>query len=1174
MSYINTSNGVSIWINGVDYTQYLIEGSLSDSSVYSSNIVTTNGEIKLGTTEAILDFDKTSIPIGSRIDLWTLLDNGNTAKHPKGALYVINSSSNLQDLTLTLEVGCSLAFLSEKEGLYANNVKSLFETMLTSSDRELLLIEEYSLANLNSYLDCLGKILYQDKWGYIQKVDVFGNDGFGGGLSGSKLTSFDKHTAIAIDSLSSTAVENDIAAVTVDARVDVPVLTPKDPSEEGIAVASGLNPALNSVSHASSVAVGSAVNFTVSTTDIEEGSTVTYTAKISQNKLDSRRSFRLRVDENGNIQFSIKIASEAKFNTTSNPNANKFTVSFKANVKLQNPGPSATLEEKQAYDERIKSLTLESGEITITGFTVGEDEDGQDFVPEPFISSILFRQIQIPSVYGGYIITQEPDAEAALTDNTNPLTGSLNEPAPFAPPNQLDYAREQLDITNVHQVEFPPVEEAEDVYADPRTGVGYSWHIRGEVGVTEKTITEKVVSGRSITYNKNNRQVLKEINFEWTSAATYAKEANGRAAKEILDYIGYIVERSNNLLQKANQCYDERDKFKMTVVYESAGGATNYANSTYYYWQYQGDAFYNEARLSLKKIDRLRTELTRVLNETNDIYYLSNATIRENSYDERGRLYKETVTAYVHPLRLPDAESYKITIEGNLLPTEPLGVAYSGATTVALETLQNLRIEIKENNFKRLKQDAPSSESSLDAQIQNLKAINQNVTTYNYGTTYIAKEEKFRDFYDGSKDYRRINYSSTGSTSPELPDRIIEDVTAENATVFEDIPADTPNPSVGFGVTIPDTFGGWISTSEGISTGTQYCNEETEDHDISATVLTKSSVNPSLPVSWFGQPTARTKKVTFPLEFIPIKSTYDPDTEICDLSFNPTDRLKKYELLVKRYAYNIARKIKGDNTGFRVTEKMRPEVYGYYPFYPVNISLESINAGYKARVASSTWVFNQQESICSFDCLSIGKISSISFPNDADVSDLLEDLYPIDSTLIVTASNYIADAGEFTDGTTNGGFNAGGGDFDAGTAELGIERLNSGDFDTGTDVILPPPVLPATASTENGDTDPEVEEGVDLLDETGSTVDVTTLPTTTGTITDLSPIDVEFKAVLSVLFDFDFTISPSISWNFGSILVELDSSYDAGTIATPTALGLDFGTITNPLTPVLSSYVA
>ena len=64
MSYINTSNGVSIWINGVDYTQYLIEGSLSDSSVYSSNIVTTNGEIKLRTTEAILDFEKTSIPIG------------------------------------------------------------------------------------------------------------------------------------------------------------------------------------------------------------------------------------------------------------------------------------------------------------------------------------------------------------------------------------------------------------------------------------------------------------------------------------------------------------------------------------------------------------------------------------------------------------------------------------------------------------------------------------------------------------------------------------------------------------------------------------------------------------------------------------------------------------------------------------------------------------------------------------------------------------------------------------------------------------------------------------------------------------------------------------------------------------------------------------------------------
>jgi len=577
MSYINTSNGVKLWINDINYTEYLIQGSLSDDSVYSSNIIATRGQIVLGTSESILDFNKTQFPIGSTIDIWVELDGGIAAKHPKGRLYIMNASSDLQALTTTLEVGCSLAFLAEKESQYGESVRSLFEGMLTSNDRTLLSINQYTLSNLNSYLDCLGEIIYQDRWGHIQKVDVFGNDGLGGGFFGSKLTTFDKYTAISIDSLSSTAIENDVAAVAVEARVSVPILSPKDPEENGVAVADGLSPALNSVNHATSVAVGSFVNFTVNTTDMAEGSVVRYFAGISQPKLKSKRAAKLFVDSNGQIQFSIKIADEVKFDTSSDPDANKFTVTFRADVRLKDPGAGATDEEKQDYAEGIKALTLESSEITITGFTEEEeDEDLQNFVPEPFIGTVLYRNIQVPSVHGDYIITQEPDSDAALTDSSNPLTGTLNEPVQYAPPNQDEYAREKLNLPTRIDIEFPPPDVDDEPEVDHETGIGYSWHLRGGLELIDKIIEEKVVSGRHIRYHPKNRQVLKEISFEWCSAATYAKDANTNSTQEVLEYIDFVVERTNNLLQKANQCYDERDKFNKTITVDAFGPPNNF----------------------------------------------------------------------------------------------------------------------------------------------------------------------------------------------------------------------------------------------------------------------------------------------------------------------------------------------------------------------------------------------------------------------------------------------------------------------------------------------------------------------------------------------------------------------------------------------------------------------
>jgi hypothetical protein len=45
---INASSKIRLYINNQEYTDYLIEGSLSDDSAYTSNIITTKGTIVLG----------------------------------------------------------------------------------------------------------------------------------------------------------------------------------------------------------------------------------------------------------------------------------------------------------------------------------------------------------------------------------------------------------------------------------------------------------------------------------------------------------------------------------------------------------------------------------------------------------------------------------------------------------------------------------------------------------------------------------------------------------------------------------------------------------------------------------------------------------------------------------------------------------------------------------------------------------------------------------------------------------------------------------------------------------------------------------------------------------------------------------------------------------------------
>ena len=221
MALVNASGKVRVFINEVNYSDYLIEGSTTDDSAYSTNIITSKGTITLGGDTSILDFNKTLFPLGSRVNIYATLDNGRLAKLPRGLLYVLNSTIDVNNRTTTLEVGCSLAFLSAREASYQDEVEGLIERFISYGTKSAFIIDNYDLSTLQNLLEIDGKVIFQDRWGYIQSVNQFGSDGLGSNLVYSKLTSFDKHTAIAVDSIGG-AIEDLPSAVIVNANVEVP----------------------------------------------------------------------------------------------------------------------------------------------------------------------------------------------------------------------------------------------------------------------------------------------------------------------------------------------------------------------------------------------------------------------------------------------------------------------------------------------------------------------------------------------------------------------------------------------------------------------------------------------------------------------------------------------------------------------------------------------------------------------------------------------------------------------------------------------------------------------------------------------------------------------------------------------------------------------------------------
>ena len=825
-----------------------------------------------------------------------------------------------------------------------------------------------------------------------------------------------------------------------------------------------------------------------------------------------------------------------------------------------------------------------------------DDDDGEDGKPEPFITSELLRTISYTDAEREtYDVVNDPGVSDATTEAA-PNCGSIENPG------------------------------------EPQTPE-FAYTVIGSSSTVQKTKKENVTSGSYTRYGGPGNQVDWEYNFEYCSALTYAGDIISTVVNKYVEIANSEAERAKGLLSKVNQYFAAAKDFNERDLTDKSQADIDRIKNAYKYYTCLGEQLYGAAEdisgggfvpSAGSGSNGLARQATDFVDNYTKIYGMSNLNSTYYTYGEGDILVKKVELNYIHIAGSKAAQENTATLKAAYRWNPYLsGYRYQiahGIDFAGYKTYRGGRSSFDatvDGSNKPTAHDDYIFSNPESSHNQFLKS--KTTTTYEYGTNYTTEVVLYEDFENPDNNYKRFNYSSSGSKNAEESDRIEIERDA-NRCIYVNGRSDTEPVNLSSTVTISDA-GGTVSAG------------------------------------WLGVPSSTTKTISIPATFAPVAK------KNCDgviYTPNVTATLAKYQSIIEKYARNEAKRIAGDNFGYRITEAgTRAEIFGYYPYYPISLMLTSVGKQYKLRTAASNWVFDSSNVICSFDAFNVGEPSDIEnsiTPSTSDFTDIenigtsttqvldntffnlpqnaasititalaagatfenngvvlsvgdtitvaditagnitvttnasttnvfvsyevtktngdnftvIDDLFP-DGT-VTYVENPFADAGEFTDDFTNGGSDADGGEFTTNTDGSGVS-LNAGDFDTGAEVLQPEPLEPSGASTSNNSVDPESELGVDLVDGAGTSITSGNLPAPNGIVDPVLDVVIDFVVNNSIKLRLDAVIQPQAGWDYGYIAVSFGTSIDMGTVVDPNNYVMNFGTVASANEPVLTSGV-
>ena len=208
----------SLSIGGVDYTSSLIELTVSDKGAFKSGIMVTEGQLVLGQIPGgpeIEDYDRNLFKRGTTVILdITNPSTGVSERHPRGYLYIVAVSYDVESETLLVDVGCrlALAYLTDNPV----NVLPIIPIPLDPS--------QLTLENCSASFASAGRVLYQDNQGNFQSHEFFSGDGYGSVAAGEWVSVLGQ-TTLSVSPLAGTKPVPDIIKLSYSVPV---IINPED----------------------------------------------------------------------------------------------------------------------------------------------------------------------------------------------------------------------------------------------------------------------------------------------------------------------------------------------------------------------------------------------------------------------------------------------------------------------------------------------------------------------------------------------------------------------------------------------------------------------------------------------------------------------------------------------------------------------------------------------------------------------------------------------------------------------------------------------------------------------------------------------------------------------------------------------------------------------------------
>ena len=160
-------------IGGVNYTSAFVEWVVSDQSAYKNGCIQTTGVLAIGKYSGgplVEDYDRNNFKRGTQVTLDLVEPGGAAYRHPRGFLYVISSSYDIESEQLLIDLGCRLTMIALTEEIDA--LVSLLPIPLD--------VAQTSYQNCAASFASTGQYVYQDNNGSLQVGTFFDGDSYQG----------------------------------------------------------------------------------------------------------------------------------------------------------------------------------------------------------------------------------------------------------------------------------------------------------------------------------------------------------------------------------------------------------------------------------------------------------------------------------------------------------------------------------------------------------------------------------------------------------------------------------------------------------------------------------------------------------------------------------------------------------------------------------------------------------------------------------------------------------------------------------------------------------------------------------------------------------------------------------------------------------------------------------